>query len=466
MTDPRQKLTWAGAICEAAGEAYVNLPPFTNRGMGSVVCRDADGKRSVSLKRPLVPADEAAKAGIEWTLWTDDDEHSVPVATFREAVVPTPERVAFLLPVLKGWLRDQWTVAQLKDALKGHPNATAPDIRPPKREREEYWLSEDRAFGIVVEKDHWGIYSRGTALTEWKSMDRNAGGESLPLDGLDRFCVWLAEWWFVIAYGSDSRPARLRTRGVSASRVYETTQYFGEVEKEPEIQTWWARHAVRAADEELPDVFFERQADDLVLSWNPAPAPSRSYTAPRGEEVVPVEVAVPVLRQLVHARLRVIDMPQDKRTQLLAATSSEAAAGYEVLSHYNIAISEGWLTGHGFTRRDAREFALAGTSRHPIVGLLRSSQGSSVSAADYETILGMLEPSDERSYARLKEARKGHQRSDPTPRAVGIRVSAGRAGAPEAGESSYRSIRRRTRGPTTGHRGQRYRARPRRHPRR
>jgi len=408
MTDPLPKRTWVGAIREAAGEQHIDLPPFTNRGMGSMLCQNPDGRRAVSLKRRLVPNDEAEKAGIEWTLWSDDDGHPVPVATFREAAVPTPERVASILPVLKGWLRDAWTAAQVIDAAKHHPNAKVLDAPLPQSEREEYWLSEDRAFGIVVEKDHWGIYSRATALSKWQSKDKDASGESLPILILDRFCEWLADGWFVIAYGSDSRPARLRARGVSASRVYETAQHFGEVQREPEIQTWWARHAIRAADEELPDVFFERQADDLVVSWDPAPAPSRFYRAPRGEEVVPVDFAVPVLRQLVRARLKVMNMPEAKRNQLLAATSSHAAAGYEALLHYNLDISPGWLTGHGFTSRDAQEFALAGTSRHPIVGLLRSSQGSAVSADDYEMILRMLKPSDKRSYVGLKEVARGN----------------------------------------------------------
>jgi len=407
MTDPRQKPTWLGAVLEAASQQHIELPPFTDQGMGSVLCRGTHGGRFVSLKRRLVSASEATKTGVEWTLWSEEDEYPTPIATFREALVPTPERVACVLSALKGWLIDDWTVEQAKAAVSQPANATVAGIRPPKRERQEYWLSEDRGFGIVLENDRWGIYSRSTSLAEWRSKKQDAGGEYLPLASLDRLCEWLAEQWFVIAYGSDSRPAWFRTRGVSASRVYETAELVGVATKDPEIQAWWASHAVRAADEELPDVFFERQADDLVVSWDPSPTPSRFYRMPRGEEVVPVDFAVPVLRQLVHARLKAMDLPQAKRTRLLAATSSDAAVGYEALAHYNLSIGQGWLTDHGFTFRDAQEFALAGTSRNPIVGLLRSSQGSSVGSGDYETILRMLKPSEARSYAQLKQLAQG-----------------------------------------------------------
>ncbi len=48
-----------------------------------------------------------------------------------------------------------------------------------------------------------------------------------------------------------------------------------------------------------------------------------------------------------------------------------------------------------------------GISRHPVVGLLRSSQGSSLTAQDYDIVLKLLKPSDAHSFFKLRELSKG-----------------------------------------------------------
>jgi Zn-dependent peptidase ImmA (M78 family) len=70
-------------------------------------------------------------------------------------------------------------------------------------------------------------------------------------------------------------------------------------------------------------------------------------------------------------------------------------------------IDEPWLTRQGFSRKDAEDVALSGTSRHPIVGLLGSSQHSPISIGDYESILRMMTPSDLSSFHRLRQVAGG-----------------------------------------------------------
>jgi hypothetical protein len=123
MPDLAKNTSWLRAIADAANEAQIQLPEFMDRGMGSVICRSAAGGRFVSVKRRFVPASQAVKDGVEWGLWCEQDDESFPVAIFREPLGPTPERVAFMLAVLKGWLLDQWNVEQAESAAATHSNA-------------------------------------------------------------------------------------------------------------------------------------------------------------------------------------------------------------------------------------------------------------------------------------------------------------------------------------------------------
>ena len=124
MTDQSKKPSWLRALADAANEAQIQLPEFTDRGMGSAICRSADGGRFVSVKRRFVPASQAAKDGVEWGLWCEQDDESFPVTIFREPLGPTPEGISFMLSVLKGWLLDRWNVEQAENAASTHANAT------------------------------------------------------------------------------------------------------------------------------------------------------------------------------------------------------------------------------------------------------------------------------------------------------------------------------------------------------
>jgi hypothetical protein len=123
MNDLVKKPSWLQAISDAASDAQIRLPQFSDRGMGSAICRSADGGRFVSVKRRFVPAHQATHDGVEWGLWCEHAGESVPVAVFREPVSPTPERASFMLSVLRGWLLERWDVAQAENAAATHANA-------------------------------------------------------------------------------------------------------------------------------------------------------------------------------------------------------------------------------------------------------------------------------------------------------------------------------------------------------
>jgi Zn-dependent peptidase ImmA (M78 family) len=407
MTSSQQNPSWLRAIKDAANQQNIPLPPFTDAGMGSALCRGTSGERFISFKRRLVSVTDAVNAGVEWTLWLEENDQPTPIATFREPLTPDPDRVIATLSILRGWLVDQWTVKTAERTAAIHANARLVRIAPPKSDIQEYWLSSDHCFGIRVEKDHWAIYSRGKSLSVWRTKKDEHMGDRLPLSRLDHLCIWLAQQWYVIAYGKDVRPPLLRELSVAASRAYDDAQLMRRTEGEDTIVAWWLRHAIRAADDELPNIFFERQADELVVSWDAAPTSTRFYSISYGEEVLPVSFAVPVLRKLVRNRLQSVTIEEKERSRLLMATSGDAAAGYVALKQYKPAISTAWLTRVGFSEGDARRFAVAGTSSHPIVGLLRSSQDSPVFTDDYEQVLRLLKPSDSESYERLRKVAKG-----------------------------------------------------------
>src|SRR5438552_12450514 len=254
MGSGEQKPSWLRSINDAARLQQVPLPPFTQAGMGSALLRGANGGRFVSFKRRLVSASDAVNNGVEWTLWLEDDDSPSTVAAFREPLVPTPDRVAAILSILRGWLIDQWTVETAEQVAASHGNARLERIVPPNTLRQEYWLSSDEAFGIVVDKDEWAISSRGKSLSVWRMKSDDGLGDRLPLSSLDHLCMWLAEQWPAIAYGKDVRPALLRELSGAASRAYDSAQLMGQTEGQNDIAAWCSRHAILAADDELPNV--------------------------------------------------------------------------------------------------------------------------------------------------------------------------------------------------------------------
>jgi hypothetical protein len=336
MTSNSRQQSWLSAIAEAAKEQAVALPSFTGHAMGSARTASIANGRFVTFKRRLLPAAQAEVDGIEWALWLDQNDLPVPVAAFREPLEAKRESVATVLSLLKGWLVDGWPLAEMKDAVSKHPRAQpVEELSPSSGERTEYWLSADRGFGIVVAKDRWQVFSRGKCLSSWRVKGNGSTGDHLDLASLDRLCLWVAKRWLVIAYGNDYRPSPLRGSMVAASRAYENAELTRSTEEDSDVPTWWSRHAIRAADTELPNVFFERQADDIVVSWNASPAPSRFYEIPAGEEAFEVAVVLQTLRRLVADRLRSAEIDPAVRETLATVLSSDVTAGYAAIRHYN-----------------------------------------------------------------------------------------------------------------------------------
>lgn len=90
-----------------------------------------------------------------------------------------------------------------------------------------------------------------------------------------------------------------------------------------------------------------------------------------------------------------------------AFVADDAKAGYATLSAFRSEITPEWLNRWGFSDRDARQVALNGTCRHPIVGLLRSSYGTDINIDDYNLVLQMLQPSDDNSFKQLRSLASG-----------------------------------------------------------
>ena len=407
-TEKHRHRSWLRAVAEAAKEQGIPLPSFTGHAMGGARSLSARDGRFITFKRRLVPAAQAEFDGVEWTLWLEQDDLPVPVAAFRESLEPKRENITNTMLLLKGWLVDGWTPDDAKAAVGLHPRVQPlQELPSPSGEKKDYWLSADRSFGIVVTMDRWGFYSRGRCLSSWRLKGNGAAGDYLELDSLDRFCSWIAEQWPVLAYGSDYRPVPLRRYSVAARRAYENAELAHATEKYSEVPAWWSRHAIRAADAELPNVFLERQVDDIVVSWDASPTPTRFYQVPTGEETFGVAVAVSALRKLLADRLKSAQFEPAKREKFVTVLSKDAEAGYAAVMHYNSAIDDIWLARHGFSPEDAQELATSGISRHPVVGLLRSSQGSSMTAADFDSLLRMLKPGSAHDFAKLREVAKG-----------------------------------------------------------
>ncbi len=224
MTSSQQKRSWLKAIDDASREQGIVVPPFTEIGMGTAIARDRNSGRSVSFKRRLLPASDAQHEGVEWSFWLNRNDQTRTVVTFREPLIPTPQRIAAILPILQGWLLNEWPIEQVEQIAATAANARSQRFAPAASKVHEFWFSGDRAFGLVVNDQSWSIRSRGRTLSEWRSQTDRTASHVLPLQDLDLLCLWIARQWFALAYGSDIRPAALREFGAAASHAYKSTQ--------------------------------------------------------------------------------------------------------------------------------------------------------------------------------------------------------------------------------------------------
>jgi Zn-dependent peptidase ImmA (M78 family) len=366
--------SWLAALNEAAESHGLRMPRFNFNvgGMGAATSESV-GDRFVTLKHRLDARVEPVPKWVQWSLWYGARERPGFAASFKTPSEPTTAEVSLAFPLLRGWLFDGWSQEKTLGEARKHPGFSDVKMPPrPRPDQREYWLLEDKGFGFVVRPDSWTVVSRAEAL-------------ELEPGLLKKFCEWMAMVWYSVAFGGDVRPPAILEKAVSAARAY------GEAPiDDPEMKEWWGRHAAKAADLALPNLFFERQADDLVVSW--------------GEHVyvLRVAVAVPALRSLVESHCGM-----DRVGELLKMA-------YRAVNRYNPVATRDWLKKYRFSDSDARELADTGVSTHPIVGLLRSGQGSSLSPADYESVFSLLKRSAPTSYAKILAMAKGlDKRIDP-----------------------------------------------------
>ena len=408
MNKTSQQSTWSDKIAQLARSQKISLPIFQTNGMGSVRSLPIQSGRFVTMKRRLVSLAEAERNGVEFALWQDQADSPVPIASFRESTKPTASDVARAFQVMKGWLIDESPADVMRVMVSEHPQAqpitSANDTEPT---NQEYWLADGKQFGIIVDPDGWRVESQGECLTSWRTRESVQPHNALDLESLDCLCTWLAEQWSVVAFGGDSRPSELREGAVAASRAYENAELSRAVARDATIRDWWTRHAVRAADPQLPNLFLERQGDSLIISWDASPTTNRFYPVQPGERVCPVAIAVPVLRQLLEDRRQARTTSPIDHVALADLPATNAQAGYQAMCQYDDQIDQAWLFRHGFGEQDAQAFAISGATRHPVGGLLRSGQGSSLARSDYEAILRSLRKSRSDSYLKLRELDRG-----------------------------------------------------------
>jgi hypothetical protein len=132
MPDRPGQPTWLGAIAEAAKSQGLELPAIDGYGMGALRSATTASGRFVTLKRRIGRAAKGEVGSVEWALWYQREDLPVLVAAFRDYLEPDQESVAATLPLLKGWLVDQWTLDAAKVAVSKHPGAQAVKDPPPK----------------------------------------------------------------------------------------------------------------------------------------------------------------------------------------------------------------------------------------------------------------------------------------------------------------------------------------------
>ena len=404
MTDLDPKATWPTAVTLFAEEVGTALPVVTQRGMGIVEWRNDSGKRFVTF-RPLfkAPANrETARA--RWTLWHDAEDQSRPALVLHLPLRPSAEIAPRLVALIDGWLAHDWTdqEAQQHTAAFADVEVPSPTPRPVVN---EYELCEQDGFRVTVDANGWFIQSGRKRLTAWKSKRDDSRGGSLPLNQLDRLCDWFARNWDAVAYGKHPRPASLRDRrGVSACRAYEYAYREAKPDARGDLKAWWKQHAFRAADPELPNIFLERQGDEVVFSWDDAPSEARSFLIFPGMESTDARFAIPSLRRLVVSRFAAFDVEPKFKKRMIELDSQE---GFRAARSTFDNVTDQWLVDRQFVSEDARDLARTGTALHPVVGLLRSAQGSSLLLDDLVAVLDKLHPNTGNGFKTLRALAKG-----------------------------------------------------------
>ncbi len=402
---------WYSAILSAAGKKGLTLPPVSANAMGTVIWQRPGGNRAVTLKHRLLPLNAKSNNAVTWGAWLTGEEVR-PVVLFSEQAAPTPDRLEFFLAVFDQWLGRDVQPEHLREFVRNNKPQATLDIEASRDDsKTTLMLGADDEFEINVDTSSWSLSCRGRSLSTHRTSD-SAVVAALPLDSLNHFRRWLATNWDSIAFEIDSRPQLILEGNGSACRAYEDGVMRAKdnpVLLDP-LKEWWSTHAIRAADPALPNIFIERQEDDIVVSWDSMPSGDLFYPIGFGTEPLPVTIAVPALRRLMTG-----GVGSDTKC-FSAQLFDEKQSGYDILRAYHTRdnVSPAWLESLRFTERDAAGFGATGTSRHPVVGLLRSSRATQLTLSDIESVFGELVAASPTSYQPLRRLAHGlYSQIDP-----------------------------------------------------
>lgn len=396
------EMSWYQAVLKTATNRGIALPPIASNAMGTVVWRASEGDRAVTLKRRLLQAGTDDDHAILWGIWfTDNDVR--PVLVCSESKHPNPGQVLLFVTALKSWIVDRVSIEELRrivDRPSFEPTLALKQFET--RSSQAFSFGDVNQLALEVGRSSWSLLSRDRLLTRGRTLDGLAFS-SLPLPVLDNFAKWLTANWDAICFSTDTRPLLILKSSASACRAYEVGKLHarssaGDLD---DLQSWWSRHAIRAADGALPNLFIERQEDDIVISWDSSPSETAAFWIGSGVDALPADFAVPRLRELLQCRLN--------GPAATTSPSRDAQFGYQILKSYRSqeAVSPDWLAAIGFSDDDSAQFAIAGTSRHPVVGLLRSSRATTLSLIDIQAIIQQLHPATAHSYELIRSLAQG-----------------------------------------------------------
>ncbi len=393
--------TWYQALKAAAQERGLELSLQASNSMGTIVLQARESDRAVSIKRRLVHAEIESERAIVWAVWQLNSDVR-PISICYESLVPQPQRVHLLLDVLQRWLIDRVSEEEIKAILDSSDCDTRIAVRSLEPAPKDIQIGNENELNVAFESSSWRLVSHERLLTRGRALNGTTF-TALPVASLDKAAKWLRDNWQAIAYSTDTRPRVALEGSASACRAFERARLHARQEPGvlPDLESWWSRHAFRAADASLPNLFVERQDDEIIFSWDSSPSETCSFWIGAGIVAIPVSVALPRLRQLCAYRGAEIVAPADQ--------SARADIGYGILGAYNPreSVSPDWLAHRGFSARDSAEFAVSGSSRHPIVGLLRSSRATELNLTDIEAIYTRLRSASLDSYKQLRSLADG-----------------------------------------------------------
>jgi Zn-dependent peptidase ImmA (M78 family) len=397
-------MQWLEALKECDQSPGLKLPEAVQEGMGVVRWTSRDGQRKITIKRRFVPSEKSAQALI-CRFW---DLHS---GMFRERLggalplEPDSSIAAALLGAMKAWFNDHARPEDLDRELQGKTLNFQVSSIDEFLETQSHRIFGDKAtLALQVEPNTWSFWVDEKNLCRSLDTECKSKSDKLSSHDLESVITWLAEHWAEIFFNAAPRPAFLNdiSDHMAASFAYKVGRLkLRNQSKQAELEGWRASHAFRAASDRLPNIFLERQGDELLISWDDSPAEPLYYLIHYGTRAIPINYAMGLFRDLIHW----------SRDQLrLGNLSRDCDLAGEQLASRTWGVELEWLEGLGFQDSEATNFAQTGFSRHPVAGLLRSGRDLNIGSglrSDIEDIMALLKPVEGHSFRALNELASG-----------------------------------------------------------